>query len=176
MERVAATGQLMVRGYLRAMDLMPPMRVWAAEHNEPEPTLSTIKDDMRRVKILAVESATEAALNVVDSMAAVERTAWDRAQIRRGEEDNRTKREYLELAGRMVEARDRHEHQGIEAALAERGLVLAERYAEIMLTVIIEVVGRAPIDRQTQQWIRDQVAAGLQARVIDARPARLEAG
>lgn len=176
MERVASTAQLMVRGYLRAMDLIPPMRVWAVDHNEPPPTLSTIKDDMRRVKILAVENAVEESLNVVDSMAAVERTAWDRAQIRRGEEDNRTKREYLELAGRMVEARDRHEHQGIEAALAERGMVLAERYAEMMLTALISVISRAPIDRAAQQWIRDQVAAELQKNVIDARPAaRIEA-
>lgn len=175
MERVAATGQLMVRGYLRAMDLMPPMRVWAAEHNEPPPTLSTIKDDMRRVKILAVENAIEESLNVVDSMAAVERTAWDRAQIRRGEVDNRTKREYLELAGRMVEARDRHEHQGVEAALTERSIQIAEKMAAMFLAAIVQGISELPFAREQQNLIREKMADVLEAQVVKVTPRRLEA-
>jgi hypothetical protein len=165
----------MSRGYLRALDLMEPMTAWSQEHEEPPPTIATIRDDMRRSRILAAEAAQDESLNVVYSMAAVEREAWHRATDEALAPDSRTKREYLELAGRMVEARDRHEHRGIEAALAERGMELAEKYAEIMLTVVVDVLSSAPIDRSTQMWIRNKIADELQAKVIDARPAaRLE--
>jgi hypothetical protein len=175
LERISVTAGLMARGYRQAGEMLPDLNEWAQRKGEPPLTISTIHSDMRRARILAVESATEESLNVVYSMAEVEREAWHRTMDDNLPPDSRVKREYLELAGRMVEARGRHERQGIEAALAERGMVLAEQMGEALLNVVIEVISSAPIDRQTQMLIRDRIADGIQAKVIDARPvARLD--
>ena len=172
MRRVALVGRLLAQGYTRANQLLPEVQAWAEGQREPPPSLRLVREDMRRHRILACDEAGESVLDLREALRYTRQQAWQAYHDPTLPLTARNKAEFLGTALRSAEAEARYQQMGIAAALEQPGMLLAEKYAEIMLTVVVDVVSSAPIDRQAQMWIRDRIADQLQAKVIDAKPAR----
>lgn len=172
MRRVALVGRLLAEGYTRANQLLPEVEAWAEAQSEPPPSIQLVREDMRRHRILASEEVGASVLDLREALRYTRQQAWRAYHDPTLALTARNKAEFLGTALRSAEAEARYQQMGIAEALEQRGMVLAEKYAEIMLTVVVDVVSSAPIDRSAQMWIRNKIADELQAKVIDAKPAR----
>lgn len=140
MERVGTISQLMGRGARRAERLLPVMRQWAEDHNEPPMSLHTVQEDMKRSRILAVEGAQASAQDVEESMWLIVEESWKRASDRTLPAGSEVKQKYLDLAEKAAADISKHRHQGIEAAVSERAVKAYEQMADAFVAVVYQVL------------------------------------
>lgn len=172
MRRVALVGRLVAQGYTRANQILPAVQAWAEAQREPPPSLQLVREDMRRHRVLASEEAGESVRDLLEALRYTRQQAWLAYHDPTLPLAARNKAEFLGTALRSAEAEVRYQHLGIAATLEERGMEIAERMAELMVTAVVEAVESLPLDVRTQHQIREAVADVLEIKVLDAKPAR----